>query len=168
MRCLLLCSLAVIAFAHNAQVVLPPTRIADRARIEDVINTIDRFDVDPGGTAMDEGLSLGLAEVEKNAGPGRVSQVLVLTDGETSGEQNCRNLAAQAAARKIRLTPMGVGTEWNSTLIKDLARLGEGARHGMDHPNLDASRLGPQDGGGADRGGGRRGTRQEPPAGHPG
>jgi hypothetical protein len=38
-----------------------------------------------------------LAEVEKNAAPGKLSQVLVLTDGETSGEQDCRELARQAA-----------------------------------------------------------------------
>src|SRR5262249_43914277 len=80
-------SLAIVAFAHNAQVVLPATSLTDRARIEDVIKRIDMFDVDPGGTSMDQGIDLGMTEVEKNAGPGRLSQLLVLTDGETSGEQ---------------------------------------------------------------------------------
>src|SRR5688572_8055727 len=44
-------TLAVVAFAHNAQVVLPCTSIADKAKIEEVIDRIDMFDVDPGGTA---------------------------------------------------------------------------------------------------------------------
>src|SRR3954447_1107636 len=44
-------TLAVIAFAHDAQVVLPPTTLADRAKIDEVIDKIDMFDVDPGGTA---------------------------------------------------------------------------------------------------------------------
>src|SRR3954454_15939273 len=39
-------TLALVAFAQNAQVVLPSTSLADRAQIEDVIGRIDQFDVD--------------------------------------------------------------------------------------------------------------------------
>ena len=125
-------SLAVVAFAHNAQVVLPPTPLSERGRIEDVIERIDTFDVDPGGTAMDEGIRLGLAEVAKNVGEGKLSQVVVLTDGETSGEQACRRLAEEAGRDKVHLTVMGVGTEWNASLLKDLARLAEGKWYYID------------------------------------
>src|SRR5262249_44690683 len=118
--------LAIIAFAHDCQVVLPSTPLTDKSRSEDVISRIDRFDVDPGGTAMDQGIGMGLSEVEKNAAPGTLSQLVVLTDGETSGEQTCRQLAQQAAQKKIRFNVIGVGTEWNQNLIKDLARLAEG------------------------------------------
>ena len=45
---------------------------------------------------------------------GRLLQVVVLTDGETSGEPTCRELARQAWEKKIHFTVMGVGTEWNS------------------------------------------------------
>jgi Ca-activated chloride channel family protein len=119
-------TLALVAFAHNSQLVLPSTSIAEHARIADVIDKIDMFDVDPGGTAMDEGIRLGLSEVEKNVGAGKLSQLVVLTDGETSGEQACRDLATECAAKKVRLNVIGVGTEWNQGLIKDLARLSEG------------------------------------------
>src|SRR5262245_49347106 len=126
-------TLAIVAFAHNAQVVLPSTTIAEKTKIQDVIRRVDLFDVDPGGTAMDAGIELGMAEVAKNLGSaGRLSQVVVLTDGETSGEQQCRQLAQQAAEKKIHFTVMGVGTEWNSSLIKDLARLGEGKWYYID------------------------------------
>src|SRR5437773_2519239 len=43
-------TLAIVAFAHNALLLLPPTKVADRAKIDDVLNRIDMFDVDPGGT----------------------------------------------------------------------------------------------------------------------
>lgn len=119
-------TLAVVAFAHDSQIVLPPTRIADLAAIEDAIRRIDSFGVDPGGTAMDQGIALGLEEVNKNAGPGRINQVVVLTDGETGNDEPCRALAQQARDQKIRLTLMGVGTEWNADLIKDMARRSEG------------------------------------------
>jgi Ca-activated chloride channel family protein len=119
-------TLAIVAFAHNAQVVLPATSIAERARIDEVIQKVDMFDVDPGGTAMDEGIRLGMSEVEKNAGTGKLTQLVVLTDGETSGEQACRDLAKDCATKKVRFNVIGVGTEWNQSLIKDLARLAEG------------------------------------------
>jgi Ca-activated chloride channel family protein len=135
-------TLAVIAFAHDAQVVLPSTRMAERDAVEDVIHQIDTFAVDPGGTAMDKGIALGLQEVEKGAGPGRVSQVVVLTDGETSGEGSCRQLAQQAAGKNIRLTLMGVGTEWNAPLIKDLSRLSDGRWWYIDvHQAQEAERV---------------------------
>jgi len=125
-------TLAVVAFAHNAQRVLEPTSLANKAAVEDVIQRIDMFDVDPGGTAMDQGMQLGLEAVEKQTSAGRLSQVVVLTDGETSGEEICRKLAQQAALKKIHLTLMGVGTEWNSSLIKDLAKLSDGKWYYID------------------------------------
>jgi Ca-activated chloride channel homolog len=118
--------LSIVAFAHDSQVVLPATPLANKEAILDVINRIDRFDVDPGGTAMDVGIQMGITEVEKNHGPGKFAQLMVLTDGETSGEHNCRDLAKQAATKKIKFDVIGVGTEWNQTLIKDLAKLAEG------------------------------------------
>jgi Ca-activated chloride channel family protein len=125
-------TMAIVAFAHNAMVLLPSTPLSEMAKIEDVIRRIDMFDVDPGGTAMDEGMKLGLGEVEKMAGRGGLSQVLVLTDGETSGEQNCRTLAQEAAQKKMHLTLMGVGTDWKANLIKDLAKLSEGKWYYID------------------------------------
>jgi Mg-chelatase subunit ChlD len=118
--------LALVAFAHDARLALPPTRLADRAAVEDVIQRIDTLDIDPGGTAMDEGLALGLEEVEENAGGRMVSQVLVLTDGETPAEEHCRQLARRAAEKRIRVTSIGIGTEWNGPLLKDLAQISGG------------------------------------------
>lgn len=125
-------TLAVIAFAHNAQVVLPATPLTERAKIEEIIDQIDRYDVDPGGTCMDQGIELGMAEVEKSKTAGRLSQIVVLTDGETSGEQKCRQLAQQASEKNIHFTVMGIGTEWNASLLKDLARLAEGKWYYID------------------------------------
>jgi Ca-activated chloride channel family protein len=125
-------TLAIVAFAHDAQVVLPSTSLAERAKIEDIIDRIDMYDVDPGGTCMDQGIELAMAEVEKSKADGRLSQIVVLTDGETSGEQKCRQLAQQAAEKRIHFTVMGIGTEWNASLLKDLARLAAGKWYYID------------------------------------
>src|SRR6266436_3047155 len=114
-------TMTIVAFAHNALVLLPPTPIAEGAKIEEVSRKVDMYDVDPGGTAMNDGMRMALDEVEKVAGSGRLSQVVVLTDGETSGEQECRTLAQRAHDNKVHLTMMGVGLDWKASLIKDLA-----------------------------------------------
>src|SRR6185312_10978299 len=119
-------SLSIIAFAHNALTLLPPTRIAEKEKIEEVIRKIDMYDVDPGGTAMNDGMRLALDEIEKTAGGGKLPQWVVLTDGETSGESECRDLAKRAAEKKIHLTMMGVGLDWKASLLKDLANLSGG------------------------------------------
>jgi Ca-activated chloride channel family protein len=124
--------LAIVAFGHDARVVLPATSVRERDRIEDIIDRIDLFEVDPGGTSMDVGIALALAEMEKGAGPNTLSQLVVLTDGETSGEQVCRQLAQQAAEKSIHFTVMGIGTEWNASLLKDLARLADGKWYYID------------------------------------
>jgi Ca-activated chloride channel family protein len=125
-------TIAVVAFAYNASLLLPPTPVSDKEKIMDVIQKIDMYDVDPGGTAMDQGIQLALEAVEKIQGPGKLAQIVVLTDGETSGEQVCRQLATQAATKKIHLSVMGVGTEWNANLIKDLAKLSNGKWYYID------------------------------------
>jgi Ca-activated chloride channel family protein len=135
-------TLAIIGFAHNALTLLPPTKVAEKDKIEDVLGRIDMFDVDPGGTSMNDGMKLGIEEAEKNAGPGKLSQVVVLTDGETVGEQDCRTLAKQAAERKVQLTFMGVGLDWKASLIKDLASLSGGKWYYIDvNDKADAERI---------------------------
>jgi Ca-activated chloride channel family protein len=124
-------TMTIVAFAHNALTLLPPTKISEKEKIEDVIRKVDMFDVDPGGTAMNDGMKLALDEIEKLTGSA-LSQVLVLTDGETSGEQNCRELAQRAVSKKIHLTMMGVGLDWKANLIKDLAKISEGKWYYID------------------------------------
>src|SRR3954465_8861930 len=43
-------TMAIVAFACNCQVLLPSTSISDKDKIIDIINKVDMFDVDPGGT----------------------------------------------------------------------------------------------------------------------
>ncbi len=81
---------------------------------------------------MNDGLRLALDELEKTSGAGTLSQIVVLTDGETSGEQDCRSLAERAAKSKIHLTLMGVGIDWKANLIKDLAKISEGKWYYID------------------------------------
>jgi hypothetical protein len=57
---------------------------------------------------------------------------VVLTDGETAGEERCRQLARQAAANNVPLTLMGVGLDWKASLLKELATLSQGKWYYID------------------------------------
>jgi Ca-activated chloride channel family protein len=129
--------IALIAFANGAEVVLPPTPASDAERIADVLRRIDMFNVDQAGTTMDEGIGKAIQTLVTPEETGRLLQVVVLTDGETSGEAECRELARQAWEKKIHFTIMGVGTEWNSGLIKDLAKASDGRWYYIDAEQSD-------------------------------
>jgi len=129
--------IALIAFANGADVVLPPTLAAETERVADTLRKIDMFNVDQAGTTMDEGIAKAIEVLTGPDEAGRLLQVVVLTDGETSGEMTCRELAKQAAASKVRFTIMGVGTEWNSGLIKDLAKASDGLWYYIDAEQAD-------------------------------
>ena len=128
--------LALIAFGNGAEIVLPPTPAAEAETIADTLRRIDMFSVDQAGTTMDEGIDKAIQALASEE-PGRLLQVVVLTDGETSGENTCRDLARQAAEKQIRFTIMGVGTEWNSPLIKDLAVASDGRWYYIDADQAD-------------------------------
>src|SRR6185503_236715 len=48
-------TMAVVGFAHNAMVVLPSTPVSEASKIEEAIRRIDMYDIDQGGTSMDQG-----------------------------------------------------------------------------------------------------------------
>jgi Ca-activated chloride channel family protein len=129
--------IALIAFGNGAEVVLPPTPASEADKIRETLARIDMYSVDQAGTTMDEGISQALRTLTTVEEAGRLLQVIVLTDGETSGEANCRDLARQAWEKQIRFTIMGVGTEWNSGLIKDLAKVSDGQWYYIDAEQTD-------------------------------
>lgn len=125
-------TISIVAFGHDAVVVLEPTSALEREKIAETIRKIDRIEIDPGGTAMNSGMKLAHELLGKAKKEGTISHMLVLTDGETAGEQECRDLAETLAQEKTNLSVMGVGTEWNAELLKDLAKIGEGKWHYID------------------------------------
>jgi len=80
-----------------------------------------------GGTQMSRGMSLGLREVYRAYNPARVNAVLLLTDGQTYGdEQQCLKLAKEAGEHHIAIQALGLGDDWNESLLDEIARLSDG------------------------------------------
>lgn len=115
--------LTIVAFDHRAQVLLPGQVIDNPRMVRAVIARLESG----GGTAMDEGLRLGLEEVAKGRS-GRVSQVLLLTDGENEHGDNDRakDLAKMAADYGVAIHTLGFGDHWNQDVLERLADIAGG------------------------------------------
>jgi len=110
--------LSVVAFSDRAEVVIPASYHQDRSRLEARIQMIQPS----GGTEILQGLEAGAKEVLRSHDSKRVNHIILLTDGQTYGdEQKCLQLASKLAERGIGISAMGVGEEWNDIFLDVLA-----------------------------------------------
>jgi Ca-activated chloride channel family protein len=111
--------LSVVAFSDRAEVLVPGRRGIDRALARAAIRNLRSG----GGTELLQGLRLGLQEVERWQAEGMQSHLILLTDGQTYGDDaECLEVARLAGQQGISLTLMGVGADWNDHLLDDMAR----------------------------------------------
>jgi Ca-activated chloride channel family protein len=111
---------SLVAFSDRAQLVLPGEHGIDKVAARKAINSIQSG----GGTEILQGLKLGMEQVEKWNTDETISHLILLTDGQTYGdEEQCLEMAKVAGDDKISLTLMGVGADWNDKLLDDMARL---------------------------------------------
>jgi Ca-activated chloride channel family protein len=114
---------SIVIFDDKVKVVVPSQPAADKDGLKSSIDGIR----DGGGTEMSRGMRKGLEELRKGLGAGRVSRMLLLTDGETFGDEDiCRQLAAEAGKEGIGISAMGLGEYWNEDLLDDIAQASEG------------------------------------------
>lgn len=109
---------SIVIFDDTVQTLVPATPATDPAALLAAVNTI----TESGGTAMSLGLQAGQAELQKHLGPDRLSYLVLLTDGQTWGDEDlCRTLANDLGQAGVRMTALGLGAEWNEKLLDDLA-----------------------------------------------
>lgn len=114
---------SIVIFDDNVRVLVPSRPASDIPALKREIESIR----DGGGTEMSKGMRAGLDELRKGLSPGRVSRMLLLTDGETFGDADvCRKLAAEAGRSGIPVIALGLGEEWNEELLDDIAEASRG------------------------------------------
>lgn len=124
---------SVVAFSDRAQVVLAAQPFADRDLARGRISALSAG----GGTEILQGLVFGLAEVHQNLGPTYVNQLILLTDGQTYGdEQDCLSLAGLAARDGITISGLGLGDEWNEDFLDELAGITGGEVVFLEDPQV--------------------------------
>jgi Ca-activated chloride channel homolog len=123
---------SLVIFDDTVQVVTPATPASDTASLLAQIDTIH----EAGGTAMSLGMQAGQAELQKNLSHERVNRMLVLTDGQTWGDEEvCRTIARSLGQSEVKITALGLGAEWNEKLLDDLAEFSEGSSDYIADPN---------------------------------
>ncbi|MBN1811294.1 MAG: VWA domain-containing protein [Anaerolineae bacterium] len=110
--------ISIVIFDDKVKVVAPSQPVSDGQGLKEQIDDIRAG----GGTAISRGMKEGLQELRKGVGPDRVSRMLLLTDGETFGDEDvCRRLAGDASGEGIPIVALGLGEEWNEQLLDDIA-----------------------------------------------
>jgi Ca-activated chloride channel family protein len=124
--------LSVIAFDHRAKVIIPSQSPQDDQTL--IRSKIQKLQAG-GGTAIDEGIKLGIQE-SATAGKGYVSHIFLLTDGENEhgDNQRCLKLAEVAAEYGITLNTLGFGDHWNQDILEKIADLAGGTLSYIERP----------------------------------
>jgi Ca-activated chloride channel homolog len=120
-----------VAFDHKATVLVPNQIVEDSASIKRQIERLRPA----GGTAIDEGIKLGIEELGKGKKEA-ISQAFLLTDGENEhGDNNrCLKLAKLAAEYNMTLNSLGFGDNWNQDILEKIADAGGGALAHIQRP----------------------------------
>jgi Ca-activated chloride channel homolog len=110
--------LSVVAFNHQAKVIVPCQQVSDPSDILDKIDKLPAF----GGTAIDAGIKLGISQLVEGK-QDRVSHAFILTDGENEHGDNdrCIKLAGFATESNITLNTLGFGEHWNQNILEKIA-----------------------------------------------
>jgi Ca-activated chloride channel homolog len=115
--------LSIVTFDDLIDLVAEAAPVTDPTALKADVELIG----EGGGTAMALGMSVGLTELRRHAGPHTLSRMIVLTDGPTNGDEDqCRLLATEAGAEGIAIAPLGLGAEWDASLLEDIATLSGG------------------------------------------
>lgn len=119
-------SLGVVAFSDRAEVVWPSQSVGDAIRAKARVSAVQAS----GGTEILQGMKLGLEEMEKHRRAQSVNHLILLTDGQTYGdEEKCLELANEARTRNVGISAMGIGEDWNDQLLDAIAQRSNGASH---------------------------------------
>ena len=109
--------LSIVTFGDRASVLLPSQPLGNKRAAKESLDGIRCR----GGTEISTGIRAGLQELQAHSS-NLISQMIVLTDGQTYGDEElCLALATQAGERQVQITALGLGDDWNGTLLDDMA-----------------------------------------------
>jgi len=117
---------SLIAYNHEVQVLVPMHPVVNREYLHHRIDELTAA----GDTNISGGLLEGCAQIEKRLGEPGQHHVILLTDGLANrGVTDSRalvSLVQRARARGIGVTTIGVGTDFNESLLTQMAQAGGG------------------------------------------
>jgi Ca-activated chloride channel family protein len=122
---------SIIAFSDRVYPIVASTKAVNKVDLKKEIDGIR----DGGGTAMSGGMRRGMGELEKQLSPDRLNRMLLLTDGETFGdESDCRQLGTEMGGKGIVIQALGLGEDWNEDLLDEVAENSGGKADFVEKP----------------------------------
>jgi Ca-activated chloride channel family protein len=117
--------ISIVSFSDRAEVLVKSGKGQERHYMETQIQMMR----DGGGTEIFQGLEAGFQEVQRHLNRTMVNHIFMITDGHTYGDEaSCLQLADRAALQGVRITGLGIGTEWNDKFLDELtSRTGGGS-----------------------------------------
>jgi Mg-chelatase subunit ChlD len=118
--------ISLVAFNHEVQILVPMHPVVNREYLHHRIDELTAA----GDTNISGGFLEGCAQLEKRLREPGQHHVILLTDGLANrGVTDPRalvSLVQRARARGIGLTTIGVGTDFNESLLTQMAQVGGG------------------------------------------
>ena len=116
--------LAVVAFHSKTEVLLPTTELSKEVR-GDVKQRVSAMRAQ-GTTDMSAGLATAINEVRQHFSNKGVNRVVLLGDGIPNAPGNIVDIAQQAAREGIAVTTLGLGLDYDETLMGQIAQASGG------------------------------------------
>lgn len=116
--------ISIISFDHKAKILVANQPATD---LEGIKRKIDGLRAG-GGTCIDDGLKAGIEQLATGK-EDRISQLLLLTDGENEHGDNARavKLADVAVGYNLTVSTLGFGDHWNQDVLEQIADAGGGS-----------------------------------------
>ena len=125
-------TVSLVLFDDKVDLLVASQPVTNVAQLQTVVENI----TDRGGTTISKGMRTGLTELRKGTGASQLSRLLLLTDGETYGdEEQCKQIAAECGQSGIPIIGLGLGAEWNEELVDTIAKTSGGESDFLENPD---------------------------------
>lgn len=129
--------LSVVVFHSETEVLLPSTQLSG-ADLGELRRRIGRMEA-RGTTDLAGGLQAGLEELVRNYEPEGINRLVLLSDGVPNDATSILPLAQAAGERQIRITALGLGLDYDESLLGRIAQQSGGRFHYVEESSAVAS-----------------------------
>jgi len=111
--------ISIVQFSSSTTTLTASQQVRSGSDKQALRRRVDGLDAS-GGTYMAPAMRVGLSEVRKQWSPNRINRMVLLTDGQTENEPECKKMAEEAARNTIPIIALGIGTDWNENLLQEI------------------------------------------------
>lgn len=111
--------ISIITFSNSTDALVKSQQVRSASDKEALKRAVDKLGAG-GGTRMAPAMHAGLGEVKRHLSAQCINRLVLLTDGQTEGERDCKGEADNAARDHIAVVALGIGSDWNENLLIEI------------------------------------------------